>query len=107
MAAYLRAPATALVALVLALAPTACGGTSDAGSIDVDSDGLTPDDGDCNDEDVHIGPGEPEPCDGVDNDCDGTIDEGFDDDGDGFTTCAGDCRDHDAASYPGAFEEPD
>jgi MYXO-CTERM domain-containing protein len=41
-------------------------------------------------------------CDGLDNDCDGSIDEGFDDDGDGVRTCDGDCDDSDASTAPGA-----
>ena len=47
--------------------------------------------------------------DGIDNDCDGQIDEGCtteptctDADGDGWTTCAGDCNDNNASIYPGA-----
>ncbi|MGA1794287.1 MAG: putative metal-binding motif-containing protein [bacterium] len=43
-------------------------------------------------------------CDGIDNDNDGLIDEGFDQDGDGVTTCAGDCDDTDPDIYPGAPE---
>lgn len=45
--------------------------------------------------------------DGIDNDCDGQIDEGCgstctDADGDGFTTCDGDCNDNNNKIYPGA-----
>jgi hypothetical protein len=48
--------------------------------------------------------------DGVDNDCDGVIDEhtvGYDDDGDGYTELHGDCDDGDTSVYPGAPELPD
>lgn len=41
-------------------------------------------------------PGKGEECDGIDNDCDTDIDEGYDADGDGQTSCAGDCNDFDA-----------
>jgi PKD repeat protein len=60
--------------------------------------------GDCNDGNNAIYPGATEVCNGVDDDCDGLTDEGFDVDGDGFTTCQGDCDDSSAIRYPGAME---
>lgn len=95
---------------------------------DADADGydLTLD---CDDNDPAINPGVPELCDGIDNNCDGNIDEGFeiftyfaDADGDGFgnpdtplQTCLTaapqgyvtnnlDCFDNDPNTYPGAPE---
>jgi hypothetical protein len=43
-------------------------------------------------------------CDGLDNDCDGTTDEGFDVDGDGVRTCDGDCDDAVASVHAGATD---
>jgi hypothetical protein len=93
---------------------------------DDDGDGLSEADGDCDDDNATISPGAEELCDGVDNDCDGTIDDGagdlrtfyWDHDGDGtgetpVEACAlpegaaendGDCDDLDAAINPGADE---
>lgn len=54
---------------------------------------------DCDDADSAIFPGAAENEDGVDNDCDLSVDEGtnaFDDDGDGLTEYDGDCDDTDA-----------
>ena len=44
-----------------------------------------------------------EVCNGIDDDCDGQVDEGLgvDGDGDGFTPCAGDCNDADPSVFPG------
>lgn len=81
---------------------------------------------DCNDTSSSMYPGRPEICDNVDNDCDGSIDEGCDDDDDNHcdagllkrgnlivSTCSStpisatvgdDCRDSNANVRPGAIE---
>jgi hypothetical protein len=43
--------------------------------IDVDGDGFTYEEGDCNDQDGDIGPGFTDSCDGKDNDCNGLTDD--------------------------------
>ena len=83
--------------------------------------------GDCNDGDMTINPGAAEICDGIDNDCNGEIDDNvtyqdyyLDSDGDGYGTGAavndcqspgadyvllgGDCNDGDMTINPGAAE---
>ncbi len=56
---------------------------------------------DCNDSSANINPSIEEICNGVDDNCNGLVDEGFDADGDGFTTCNGDCNDSSAIEHPG------
>ncbi len=70
---------------------------------DADGDGYTAD-VDCNDNNRNVHPTHAETCNGVDDDCDGGIDEGFDVDGDAFTTCQGDCDDQDPTVSPSATE---
>jgi protein-arginine kinase activator protein McsA len=68
---------------------------------------------DCNDNDLAINPGAIEVCDGIDNNCDGQIDEGatgIDADGDGYYAigscgeAADDCNDYVFSINPGAVE---
>ncbi len=81
---------------------------------------------DCDDQDPGVNPGVAERCDGVDNDCNGLIDDDLrgvffrdgDADGfgtgdivscqaaDGFVPARGDCVDTDPAIYPGADDPP-
>ena len=72
--------------------------------VDADGDGLSPQALDCDDDDPTVWFLAPELCDGLDNDCDGLVDDGFDDDGDGARSCDGDCDDDDPAVFPGAPE---
>jgi hypothetical protein len=67
---------------------------------------------DCNDGDPQVNPtmSEASSPNGIDDDCDGRIDEGtpaYDDDGDGLAELQGDCDDGDATIRPGADELPD
>ena len=92
-----------------------------------DGDGYTDDDCDDNDSSVH--PGAPELCNGIDDNCDGAVDEGlerdwysdYDRDGfgsplspvsacampDGYVISNTDCNDDDDTSFPGADERCD
>ncbi|HMV67634.1 MAG TPA: putative metal-binding motif-containing protein, partial [Myxococcota bacterium] len=72
------------------------------GQLWVGADGL-----DCDDNHGSVRVGAPEVENGVDDDCDGRIDEGFpsaDDDGDGFSEVGGDCDDQHGDVHPGARE---
>jgi Putative metal-binding motif len=82
----------------------------DPGLYDEDGDGFSACAGDCDDAITSVRPGGVEACDGVDEDCDGIVDEGtscYDDDGDGFSEDDGDCVDGDAAIKPSAAEDFD
>ena len=100
-----------------------CDSVADDGcstSVDSDGDGSSVGGGatgqpDCNDKDAKIGPGQKEVCgDKIDNDCDGTVDDGCpgvdctDGDGDGWGVgkdCKiADCDDNDKAVHPWATE---
>ncbi len=77
---------------------------------DVDGDGVQSvivGGTDCDDTEAATHPLAVEIADGVDNDCDGRVDEGtawYDDDGDGFTEAGGDCDDSDRTAAPNATE---
>ena len=72
---------------------------------DTDGDGFAPSDGDCNDDDDEIHPDAEELCNGIDDDCSGSLPEEEEDrDYDGLRYCEGDCDDDDVNVYPGAEE---
>ena len=104
-------------------------GGSDEGDLawaDLDGDGFAIAEGDCNDEDAAVHPDAEEACNGVDDNCDDAIDEGWqtlwyiDEDLDGFgdpssevDSCdqpanyiptSGDCDDEDPQVFPSADE---
>jgi hypothetical protein len=100
----------------------------DSGLRDVDGDGWTVAAGDCDDLNRGVYPGAEERCNGIDDDCDGHIDndatdapnwyddddqDGYGDDAEvrvqcaapgGYSDQAGDCDDRDDAIHPGAEE---
>jgi formylglycine-generating enzyme required for sulfatase activity len=83
---------------------------ADCALLDLDQDGYSPMNGDCDDQDPDRGPGRRETCgDGVDQDCDGAdLDcADADQDRDGATPRQGDCDDHDPFRVPGELETCD
>ncbi len=81
-----------------------CDGVRDDGATDDDADGWSEVDGDCDDDEDGTFPGATERADGVDQDCDGVVDE-LDADQDGADSLS-DCDDADPARFPGASEVP-
>ncbi len=75
---------------------------------DVSPAGYVPEASDCADDDATRFPGAPEECNGVDDDCSGTIDEdeNVDSDADGVLDC-GDCAPNDNTVFPDAPEACD
>lgn len=87
-----------------------CDGIVDGGPQDLDGDGYSSSAGDCDDANAAIHPGRTEQKDGIDNNCDGRIDEGttaYDDDGDGASEDAGDCDDSNPDVSPTSVETAD
>lgn len=90
-----------------------CDGQIDEGlDVDADQDGYsgcptsTSALQDCDDNSAASSPSQIETCDHADNDCDGTVDNGFDQDGDGYTSCSEtpDCDDQNSNNAPGVSE---
>lgn len=78
--------------------------------LDFDGDGVIAEacgGEDCVDTDDTANPGGIEACDGVDDDCDGTVDNGFDADDDAWTSCGGDCDNSDVNVNPDSPETCD
>ena len=72
---------------------------------DADGDGWTASQGDCDDADPSVHPGASEAPNGIDDDCDGQVDEGLDLDGDGHAM-PNDCDDTSPLVSPDEDERP-
>ncbi len=119
--------------LIFLLALTACPATTSIKgdrapadtTVDADGDGVSAEEGDCDDADANVRPDATELCDGIDNNCDGAIDEALlvpyyaDTDADGFggegageaceipagfVSDSTDCNDADGEAWPGHDE---
>ena len=77
---------------------------TDSVSFDLDDDGFTSEQGDCDDSNPSVFPGATDIYDEIDNDCDGEVDENADQDFDGFTPDEGDCNDLDSSINPYAVD---
>jgi len=90
-----------------------CDGVLPPDEQDIDQDGWTACSlagaaVDCDDLNPWVHPFRFEDCgNGIDDDCNGQVDEDADADADGVRTCEGDCLDTDPTVFPGAFEECD
>ena len=77
-------------------------GATDPNDMDDDGDGLSENEGDCDDTDAAIGPDATEYCNGIDDNCDGVVDEGCaDDDDDDVADDDDDTSDDDDDANPG------
>ena len=109
--------------------PADTGDTAEAPIVDLDGDGFSVEDGDCDDHNAERFPGNSEACNGTDNDCDGEVDapspvdgllwyadldrDSWGDEAAPLIACTmpenhsrfpGDCEDTDSSMYPGAIE---
>ncbi len=110
----------------MSLAPTLIVTLSDVPEEDLDGDGYTVSQGDCDDSNASVNPAASETCNEIDDNCDGAVDEGVtltfyaDGDGDGYgvstdtvqsctapsgySSLTGDCNEADPGVNPGASE---
>ena len=111
LANHSHGSAWASIALIAALilGVGGCPVSESGDNRDEDGDRVAEQLGDCDDGDPAVLPGAAERCNGVDDDCDGEVDEGHDADGDGYTSCGvdgvfgtrdDDCDDGDPLLHP-------